>query len=188
MRLTTHREVHNMSGLNSVVAVYKTQADAEDGLHRLERAEYDLKTVSVAGREHEFGGHVTGYYHLAGSMKYWGARGLFWNNLWKSLPCAGYFKVPEFGGILLAGQLTTWFVTSLDSPPEGLSALGWTLHGIGIPRASARRYEAAVKMHKLLLIAHGAANELMKAKDLLHQSRPEEIDIHFAEMEISLAA
>ena len=177
-----------MSGLNSVVAVYKTQADAEDGLHRLERAEYDLKTVSVAGREHEFGGHVTGYYLSDGHMKYWGARGLFWNNLWKSLPCAGCFHVPEIGRVLLAGRFTTWFVKSLDSPPEGLSALGWTLYDIGIPKPSARRYEAAVKMHKLLLVAHGAAKELLMAKDVLHQSRPEEIDIHFAEMGVSLAA
>lgn len=177
-----------MSGLNSVVAVYKTQADAEDGLHRLERAEYDLKTVSVAGREHEVGGHVIGYYNTAGKMKYGGPRGLFWNNLWRSLPCAGYFNVPEIGGVLMAGQLITWFVASLDSPPEGLSALGWTLHGIGIPKPSARRYDAAVKMHKLLLVAHGAAKELLRAKDALHQGRPEEIDVHFAEMEISLAA
>lgn len=177
-----------MSAMNSVVAVYRTQTEAEEGLVRLQRDSFDLKTVSVAGREHDLGGHVVGYYQTNGRMRYFGARGLFWNGLWKSLPCAGYFAVPEIGGVLIAGQLTAWFVAALENPIEGLSALGWSLYSIGIPKASARRYDAAVKSHKLLVLAHGAARKLLKAKDLLHDSRPEEVDIHFAEMGISLAA
>jgi hypothetical protein len=177
-----------MSGMNSVVAVYKTHADAEDGIGQLQRAAFDLKTVSLLGKEHDYGGHVVGYYKTVGGMRYCGARGAFWNGLWKLLPGAAYFAVPGIGGVLIAGNLTVWFVATLECPVEGLTAVGSSLCSIGIPRASAQRYDSAVKMHRLLLVMHGAANELLKARDVLRETRPDEIDVHLVEMGVRYAA
>ena len=115
-------------------------------------------------------------------MKYWGARGAFWNSLWKLLAGAGYFTVPDIGGILVAGPLTGWVTDALKLPvPDGLTAVGASLHAISIPFTSIIRYESAVRMHKLLLIAHGTSREMLKTKDLLRESRPGEINVHFAE-------
>ena len=177
-----------MPAINSVVAVYKTQADARDGMTRLETAAFDLKTVSLAGRELDFGANVVGYYQISGRMKYCGARSAFWDKLWSVLPGAAYFVVPGIGGMLLAGHLTSWFVTALDHPVEGLTAIGASLFHVGIPQANAYRYDCAIRMHKLLLLAHGTSSELLNARDILHESRPEEIDIHFGDAGARFAA
>lgn len=177
-----------MSALNSVVAVYKTQADAQDGVTRLETAAFDLKTVSLAGRELDFGSNVVGYYQTSNRMKYWGARRAFWDKLWNVLPGAAYFVVPGIGGMLFAGHLTGWFVSALDHPVEGLTAVGSSLFHLGIPQVNAYRYDTAVRMHKLLLMAHGSSGDLLNARDLLHESRPEEIDIHFGDAGARFAA
>jgi hypothetical protein len=49
----------------------------------------------------------------------------------------------------------------------GLSALGAALYGLGIPKDAVLRCEAAVRMDKLLLIAHGAVDEVGKAREIL---------------------
>ena len=178
-----------MLPLNSIVAVYETQKDAEVGVRDLRLVGFDLKKVSILGREHEHGEHVTGCYNVCGRMKYWGARGGFWNDLWRLLIGAAWFVIPGIGRVLIAGPLTVWVVGALREPViEDLSALGAGLHAISIPKASIRRYESAIKMHKLLLVAHGSTQEVLKSREILRSSRPEEIDVHFVDEEVHCAA
>jgi hypothetical protein len=132
---------------------------------------------------------VIGYYTTGGHMKHWGARGTFWNGLWKILAGGAYFVEPDIGGVLIAGPLTLCTVAALKDPVEhALSAVGAGLNSINIPKASIVRYEALIRMHKLLLIAHGTAPELLRTRDLLHDSRPVEISVHFAEDGVQVAA
>ena len=130
-----------------------------------------------------------GCYNVCGRMKYWGARGGFWNDLWRLLIGAAWFVIPGIGRVLIAGPLTVWVVGALREPViEDLSALGAGLHAISIPKASIRRYESAIKMHKLLLVAHGSTQEVLKSREILRSSRPEEIDVHFVDEEVHCAA
>jgi hypothetical protein len=178
-----------MLPLNSIIAVYETQRDAEAGVRDLRMVGFDLKKVSILGREHESGEHVVGYYNIGGRMKYWGARGTFWNELWRVLVGAACFVIPGIGRVLIAGPLTVWVVGALRDPiVDDLSAVGAGLHAISIPKASIRRYESAIKMHKLILVAHGSTQEVLKSREVLRGSRPEEIDVHFIEEEIRRAA
>jgi hypothetical protein len=95
---------------------------------------------------------------------------------------AACFAIPGIGRILIAGPLTVWVVGALHDPVVAdLSAVGAGLHTISIPKASIRRYESAIKMHKLLLVAHGSVDEVLKSREVLRGSRPEEIDVHFIE-------
>jgi len=175
--------------INSLVAIYDKQTEAECGLRDLQQHGFDLKKLSILGREHETGEHVIGYYCSGVRMKYWGARGAFWNHSWKVLSAAGYFVLPDIGPVLVGGPLTTWIVTALKNAlPNSVSAPGAALYDIGIPPASIVRYETAVKMHKILFIAHGTAQELLAAKAELHDSRPQEVSIHFADEKVRMAA
>ncbi len=178
-----------MLTINTLVAVYQKHSEAEAGLLELQRGAFDLKKVSILAREHETGQHVIGYYCTAGRLRYSGARGGFWNGSWRLLSAAGCFVVPNVGLVLVAGPLTVWMVSALNNPPEnGLSAVGAGLRDISIPMASLFRYEAAIKMHKILLVAHGTPKDLLKARDELHESHPEEMSIHFADQKTHLAA
>jgi hypothetical protein len=60
----------------------------------------------------------------------------------------------------------------------GLSAIGAGLFSIGIPKDSIFQYEVALKADKFLLIAHGTADEVAKAKATIEQTSPVEVTVH----------
>ena len=178
-----------MLPLNSIIAVYDRQSDAEAGLVDLQRAGFDLKRVSALGKEIECSEKVVGHDNIGGRAKYLGVRGAFWNDLWKLLAVAACFDIPGIGRILMAGPMTVWATSALDeSEIEDLTAVGNCLFSLSIPKTNIRRYESAIKAHKLLLIANGAAQELLKAREVLRVSRPEEMELHFAEEGVRSAA
>jgi len=60
-----------MSEQNSVVAVYKTHAEAEDAVKQLQRAGTDMHRLSVVGKDTHADEQVVGYYNAGDRMKYW---------------------------------------------------------------------------------------------------------------------
>jgi hypothetical protein len=60
----------------------------------------------------------------------------------------------------------------------GLSALGAGFYSIGIPKDSIVKYEAALKSDKFLLLAHGTADEVARARDILQTTHAMEIAVH----------
>jgi hypothetical protein len=178
-----------MLPLNSIIAVYERQNDAEAGLLDLQRAGFDLKRVSMLGKECEGGEQMVGQYNTGGRMKYLGGTGEFWNDLWKMLPGAACFSVPGIGRVLIAGPMTVWAVSATEeSDVDELNAVGVGLYSLNIPKSGVRRYESAIKAHKLILIANGSAQELLRLREVLRVSRPDEMDLHFAEDGVLSAA
>jgi hypothetical protein len=66
-----------MSDQNSVVAVYNSHAEAEQALEKLKAASFDLKKVSIVGKDFRSEEKIVGYYTTGDRMKYWGAMGAF---------------------------------------------------------------------------------------------------------------
>ena len=64
----------------------------------------------------------------------------------------------------------------------GLSAIGAGLYGMGIPKDSVVQYEAALKTDKFLLMVHGTAAEVEKARDIIESTRPVTVTLHAAEV------
>ena len=60
----------------------------------------------------------------------------------------------------------------------GLSALGAALYSIGIPKDSVIKYETALKADSFLVMAHGTAEEMARAKTLLDTVNPSRLDVH----------
>jgi hypothetical protein len=65
----------------------------------------------------------------------------------------------------------------------GLSALGAGLYSIGIPKDSVVKYETALKSDKFLLLAHGTADEVAKARDILQTTHAVEVSVHGVQRE-----
>jgi len=74
----------------------------------------------------------------------------------------------------------TWIVGALEGAVVigGLSALAAALYSIGIPKDSVVKYETAIKSAKFLVIAHGTADEVAKAKSILETAGAAQIDVH----------
>ena len=84
------------------------------------------------------------------------------------------------GPILVAGPLVAWIVAGLEGAVEvgALGALGAGLFSIGIPKDSIVKYETALRSDQFLLIAHGTAAEVAKAKDIIETTHPAQYTIH----------
>jgi len=165
---------------NSVVAIYDTHTQAEDAVKELQRSGFDMKKMSIVGKDYHTDEHVVGYYNTGDRMKCWGKLGAFWGGLWGMLFGAAFFAIPGIGPILVAGPLVAWIIGALEGAVvvAGLSALGAGLYSIGIPKDSVVQYEAALKSDKFLLLAHGTADEVAKAKDILQTTHPTEVAVH----------
>ena len=60
----------------------------------------------------------------------------------------------------------------------GLSALGAALYGSGLPKDSIVAYETAVKQDGFLVTAHGSADNILRAKEILDKSSASRVDLH----------
>jgi hypothetical protein len=77
-----------------------------------------------------------------------------------------------------------WIVAGLESAVEvgALSAVGAGLVSIGIPKDSIVKYESALKADQFLLIVHGTAAEVAKAKDIIATTHPAQYSTHSGEV------
>ena len=124
-----------MTSEDSIVAVYEKHTEAEQAVQELQRAGFDLKKLSIVGKEYHTDEHVVGYYNAGDRMKYWGGLGAFWGGIWGLLFGAAFFVVPGVGPVLVAGPLVAWIVGALEGAVVvgGLSAIGAGLYSIGFP-------------------------------------------------------
>jgi uncharacterized membrane protein len=173
-----------MTKTNSVVAIYGTHSQAEEAVKELQRSGFDMKKMSIVGKDYHTDESVVGYYNTGDRMKYWGKQGAFWGGLWGML-FGALFIIPGLGPILVAGPLVAWIVGALEGAVVvgGLGALGAGLYSIGIPKDSVVQYEEALKADKFLLVAHGSMDEVSQARNILQNTHPLQMETHAAQQD-----
>jgi hypothetical protein len=151
------------------VAIYNTHDEAEQAVKTLERVGFNMRMLSIVGKDYHTEEHVVGYYNTGDRMKAWGRIGAFWGGLWGLLFGAAFFMIPGIGPVVLAGPLVASLVGALEGAVVvgGLTALGAALASLGIPRNSIVQYETALKADKFLVIAHGTPEEVARAKSII---------------------
>jgi uncharacterized membrane protein len=169
-----------MSNMNSVVAVFESHEQAENAIRELQKDGFDMKKLSIVGKDYHTEEHVVGYYTTGDRMLSWGKLGAFWGGFWGLLFGSAFFWVPGIGQLLVAGPLVMWIVGALEEAAVvgGITALGAGLYSIGIPKNTVVQYETEVKNGKLLLVAHGTSEEVEHAKNILHQTQAQLTAVH----------
>jgi hypothetical protein len=169
-----------MTRENAVVAIYHTHMDAEAAVKELQKAGYDMRKLSIVGKDYHTDEHVMGYYSTGDRMKYWGKLGAFWGGIWGLLFGSAFFLIPGLGPMLAAGPIVAWIVGALEGAvvTGGVTAIGAGLYSIGIPKDSILKYETALKTEKFLLIAHGSPAEATKAQQILRTTPVAELGVH----------
>jgi hypothetical protein len=164
----------------SAVATYPTHTAAEAAVKKLQQSGFDMKKLSIVGRDYHTDEHVVGYYNVGDRMKVWGQTGAFWGGLWGFMFGSAFFFVPGIGPLLIAGPLVGWLVGALEGAVVGggLSAIGAGLFSIGIPKDSIVRYETALKAGKFVVIAHGSSEDISNARETLRRTTPETLEQH----------
>lgn len=169
-----------MTDTNAVIAVYDNHAGAEDAVKELQKSGFDMKKLSVVGKDYHTDQQVVGYYNAGDRMKYWGKWGAFWGGFWGLLFGAAFFWVPAIGPVLVGGPLVASIIAGLENAVVvgGLSAIGAGLFSIGIPKDSIVTYETAIKAGEYLVVAHGTADEAARAKNILSTLKPNNVTDH----------
>jgi len=60
---------------NSVVALFDQHSQAEAAVKQLQEDSFDMKKLSIVGKEYHTNENVVGYYTTGDRMKYWSGEG-----------------------------------------------------------------------------------------------------------------
>jgi hypothetical protein len=161
------------SAHGSTVAVYESHSAAEEAVRSLAKTGFDMRRLSIVGRDYQTEEGVVGYYNAGDRMKAWGRTGAFWGGLWGTLSGLALFVIPGIGPLFAAGPLVTCIVAGLEGATVvgGTSALAAGLFSIGIPNDSVLSYETQIKAGRFVVVAHGPRDEVDKARTVLTEGR-----------------
>ncbi len=164
----------------AVVALYGTHKEAEDAIRDLQKSGFDMKHLSIVGKDYYTEEEVVGYYTTGDRMKAWGKTGAFWGGVWGLLFGSAVFMIPGIGPLLAAGPVVGWIVGALEGAAVvgGLSALGAGLFSIGIPKDSVIEYETQIKAGKFVVIAHGSLDEVSKTQEAFAATKHQGMQDH----------
>ena len=148
------------------VAVFHSHEQAVGVVRELHDIGFDMQSLSIVGKGFYAGDQSVGENHMGPRMQAWGRLGEFWGRIWGLVAGSSFFRFPELGSVLVAGPLVLRIVAALDrsAPPPSVNALGTALVGIGIPHDRIVHYQFLVKVDKVLLIVHGARDEVELSK------------------------
>ena len=153
---------------------------AEAAMKELEKAGFDIKKLSIIGKNYHTEEQVIGYYNLGDKVASWGKAGAFWGWIWGLLFGSAFLFIPGVGPVMVGGPIVSWIIGALETAVVvgGASALGAALANAGIPKDSVLKYETALKVDKFLVIAHGTLAEVEQARSILDTNLSETATVH----------
>lgn len=169
-----------MGKTDLTVAIYDSHTQAEDAVRQLARAGFDMKTISILGKDYHSEEHVVGYFNAGNRAGFFGKLGALWGGLAGMLFGAALMFVPVIGHIVVLGPIASTIVGGVEGAVlgGGASALVGALTAIGVPKDSVLRYETALKASKFLVIVHGGSDDIRRAQDVLATAGSSDVQTH----------
>jgi hypothetical protein len=164
-----------MSKQNAFVAIYTNPADVQEAVLALSRSGFDLERLSVVGKAYRKREDLVAIYQEGDHMKCRGDLDYFWNGISSMIQGWALLRMPNQDPVLVAGQLALWIGVAMDNSAifGGLSSFGATLYTMGLSKNSITDYEEALKKSRYLVVIHGPAQEVTRAKKIF---KSEEIE------------
>ena len=166
------------------VAVFDRHEDAEKAIRELQRGGFDMKKLSIVGRDYHTEEHAVGFYNAGDRVKYWGKHGAFWGSVFGILFAPAFFWIPGIGPILTGGIISSILMGTVEGAAVGAAigggsgVLAAALSSLGVPKDTVIRYEAALKANKFLLIASGTAADVERARASLAGVGGRQVQVH----------
>ena len=169
-----------MENTDTVVAVFADHPAAETAVKKLTGGGFDMKQLTIVGKGYHTDEKVVGFYNAGDRIKFWGTRGAFWGGFWGLFLGGLFVTVPVVGPVVVLGYVAAIVIAGLENAVVvgGLSAIGAALFSIGVPKDSVLQYETAIKTDRFLVMAHGAAADVARAKTILGTVSPTSLDVH----------
>ena len=169
-----------MEKVDTVVAVFADHDAAEAAVKKLAASGLEMKNLSLVGKGYHTEEKVVGFYNMGDRIKFWGKRGAFWGGFWGLFLGGLFMTVPVIGHVVVLGYLAAVAISGIENAVVlgGLSALGAALYSIGIPKDSVLQYKSDLTADDYLVMAHGTADEVARAKAILGTVNPTRLDVH----------
>ena len=165
----------------SVVGIYHTMAQAEEAVHRLDRAGFPVKHISIVTQNLASGKAIHGYITPGDDLTARGAvTGAWIGGLLSLLIGSAFLWLPGFGPLLVIGRLAALLLAGVEGSIVGAatgSLLG-ALANWGIAEEHILDYEKQVREGKHLVIAYGTAEEVDKAHTILQETEAGALHVH----------
>jgi hypothetical protein len=160
--------------------MYKTFADTEVAIKHLQDAGFQLKLLSVAGKDDGTDKHMASCYNTGHGLKYHAKSDSSWARMRDLLSGWGFFWSLDGGPVHVVGPLVQAIVAVQEGTGsiDGMNEFGTALFGFGIPTDSIVAYENALKNHQFLLCARGPLAELDRAHSILLETEPTNGTVH----------
>jgi hypothetical protein len=169
-----------MSQENSVVAVYSHLDTAEEAVQKLGQGGFPVGQVSIIAKDLGTEKKIHGFVTSCDVAKSSARTGAWVGGIFGLLVGAAFLWVPGVGPLIVAGSLSSALLGGVEGAVAGAAftgLLGW-LTSLGISKQHILKYEESVKAGKYLVIAHGSADDVSKARTILGGTGPAEINVH----------
>jgi hypothetical protein len=178
--MTRNPEEQHMAEESSVVGIYTSVDDAEAAVRRLGGEGFPIQQVSILAQNFGSEKQIHGYVTACDVAKSSAQTGAWVGGLFGLLAGAAFLWVPGVGPLVVAGSLTAALLGSIEGAVAGAATtgvLGW-LFSLGISKEHILKYEESVKAGKYLVIAHGSAADVTRARQVLAGTKPAELNVH----------
>ena len=166
-----------------VVGVYDVMSKAEEAIRKLDRTGFPIKQVSIVGQNLQSEKEVVGYVTAGDIAKGGAGTGAWVGGLFGLLIGAAFLWVPGLGPLIVAGPLSAALLGGVEGAAVGAAGGGLlgALFGWGVSKQHILKYEENLRGGKYLVVAHGSDNEIERARNVLEDTRPSELNVHTGE-------
>jgi hypothetical protein len=153
---------------------------AEEAIHALDQSSFPLRQVSIVAQNLESEKEVQGYITVGDVAMSGAGTGAWVGGLFGLLVGAAFIWVPGFGPLLVAGPLAAALLGGIEGAVVGAAGGGLlgALLGWGVSKQHILKYEEKLKGGKYLVIAHGDADLVSKARTILEGTDVSELTVH----------
>src|SRR5580692_101943 len=115
-----------MSNTSAAVATYATHDEADAAIRSLQKSGFDMKKLSIVGRDYHTEEHAVGFYNTGDRVRYWGKHGAFWGSIFGIIFAPAFFFIPGIGPILTGGIFGSMLMGTLEGAAVGAAVVGGT--------------------------------------------------------------
>lgn len=167
-----------MTQLCTTVALFADSLHAEAAVRALRQGSFDLRKLSIVGKNYHKEEHVTGIIDRGDGARYWGRFGVLSSSLCGVPGGSALLLFPGVGQVVILGPLVNSMSGALGQAGSG--ALGAMLAPLGLSRDAAARCEGAIRAGRFALLAQGTPREVDVAHALLQSAGAVEVQQHLA--------
>jgi len=164
---------------HTIIRHFPTHAEAEWLVVELQKQGFDMKKLSIIGKNYQTAEHIRGFLTWQDSAKAGAVSGGYWGSfvggLFGILVGAGVIFLPGIGPIIIAGPITGVLSGWLEGTIIGgvssaaVGGLAGALIGLGIPKNEVLQYETQIHAGEFIILVTGNEQDVAQAQQMIRE-------------------